>query len=584
MPDLIKDLMLGAIVAGLLAATLLALGERIRVRLRWPCRPSIRPVVAWCLGSWTLGTSVLVLGLLGGFRSIPLLGAFVIAVACGHWTRLPGLVRSLGWFLLAAVPLLPVALAPPFFYDSWVYHLGLPWQALAGGELTAQPGNLFSTFPPLAQMLYALPLALDVPRAPALVHLIGFCVAASALTSLARTAGAGRLPGTLAGAALLYLPVTPLIPAFPAAEAWTVCGVVGSLALAVSGGRSVKTGARAGWLAGVAAASRLQGLPWAAVTAGALVLRGPRRIAAAIAFAGAAVLGAIPWWGKNAVLPGPMLAPLGRTSEGIDTLWRDGVSNLNLATGPVDLAYRVGQGVTAHGWLLLSLAVAGGLALLASRQRARIVVMAAGWAGVLMWALTGALGRFLVPSLALLLAGAVSARRRTGLAAALLALICVLVPGVRNTVAMYGRIGGLDMTRTADDVYASLLVSNPYPGFLACAELPDTAHVLLVAEPRGFLFPRSFETASQHDRSILADVLERHEEPSAVVRELRGRGFTHVLVNVAEMSRLGSRYPVLPWRDEAVGKRFVEWTRFLEPPAVFEGNVVVYELRREGGS
>ena len=105
-----------------------------------------------------------------------------------------------------------------------------------------------------------------------------------------------------------------------------------------------------------------------------------------------------------------------------------------------------------------------------------------------------------------------------------------------------------------------------------------------MAEPRGFFFPRSFETASQHDRSILADVLERHEEPSAVVRELRGRGFTHVLVNVAEMSRLGSRYPVLPWRGEAVGKRFVEWTRFLEPPAVFEGNVVVYELRREGGS
>ena len=146
---------------------------------------------------------------------------------------------------------------------------------------------------------------------------------------------------------------------------------------------------------------------------------------------------------------------------------------------------------------------------------------------------------------------------------------------------MYGRVGGPGVVGTEEDVYASLLVSNPYPGFLACADLPVEAYVLMVAEPRGFLFPRPFETASQHDRPYLADVLERHDEPAGAVRVLRGRGFTHVLVNVAEMGRLGDRYPVLPWRDEAIGNRFVEWTRYLEPPAVLEGNVVVYELRRE---
>jgi len=35
-------------------------------------------------------------------------------------------MKKLLLFALGGFPKIVVALAPPFFYDAWVYHLGLP--------------------------------------------------------------------------------------------------------------------------------------------------------------------------------------------------------------------------------------------------------------------------------------------------------------------------------------------------------------------------------------------------------------------------------------------------------------------------
>ena len=294
------QLLAGLAFASALTGILLALGERIRVLLRLPCRPSLRPAVAWLLGSFSLGTGVLLLGLAGAWRPWPLVGWLVVAGVLGRWSRLPALSRQLGPFLLGALPLLPVALAPPFFYDAWVYHLGLPWQALQDGALTGHPGNLFSTFPPLAQLIYAIPLSAGALRAPAVVHLMGFCVAAAAAAGLARGLGAHRVPASLAGIALLYLPTAPIAAGFPAAEAWTVAGIVTALALALFG----RSSALAGWTSGIACAARLQGLPWVALCGAVCALRA-RKIPSALGrFTAAAAVGALPWWLKNGLLLG----------------------------------------------------------------------------------------------------------------------------------------------------------------------------------------------------------------------------------------------------------------------------------------
>jgi len=99
--------------------------------------------------------------------------------------------------------------------------------------IRAHPGNLFSTFPPLAQLIYAVPLAAGAVRAPALLHLLGYCTAAIAAQGLASRLGASRLPAFLAGLCILYLPVAPLVAArrkrpLASLAAFAIAAVVGS--------------------------------------------------------------------------------------------------------------------------------------------------------------------------------------------------------------------------------------------------------------------------------------------------------------------------------------------------------------------
>jgi len=143
---------------------------------------------------------------------------------------------------------------------------------------------------------------------------------------------------------------------------------------------------------------------------------------------------------------------------------------------------------------------------------------------------------------------------------------------------MFVGIRGWSLPGEPAAAYETSLVSNPYPAFRACENLPRDARLLLVCEPRGFLLPRPFETSSQHDRPALAGLLESESSTEAVARELRRQGFTHLLVNVSEMRRLGGAYPVLPWTSVAGQRRFVELTRSFGKPVILEEEVVVFSL------
>ncbi len=586
------EIALALAVGSALGATLLALGERLRQVLRLPVPPGLRPAACFLLGSLALGSAALGAGLVGAFRPVPLLALAALSAASGRWRALPALARRLVVPMAAALPLLPIALAPPFFYDAWVYHLGLPWQALQDHEILAHPGNLFSAFPPLAQMIYAIPLAAGSPRAAGWIHLIGYATASAAVTSIARRLGSSRLAGHLAGVALLYLPTAMLVPGLPAAEAWAVSGVAAAVGLALEGRPLLSAAAGAGLAAGVACSARLQGAQWAVIVALVLALRstaagscrktwrGPRVLAV---FALAVAAGAAPWWGKNAVLLGDPSAPIGWTRPGIETLWRDGASHVHLARGAADLLARVTGALDLAQLLVLPLLAAGLAAFWWRRRTSTLLAIGAGAAGWVAWSLTGALGRFLTPTISLFLAAAAAAGRRgAGRIVSVAALAAVLGWGGWEAWRMAAEIGGVSILGDARSVYRAVVVSDPTPAFLACGGLPPDAKLLLVCEPRGFLLPRAFETSSQHDRPRLAAVLERHASAEEAADEIRRMGFTHLLVNVREMRRLGESYPVLPWRSPEGQRRFVELTRLFGRPVVLEDEVVVYDLRGGG--
>jgi hypothetical protein len=566
------------IAAAAVGVVLPAVGARVRRLLQLPCPPSLHGPVDWCVGSWTAGAGVLACGLAGFLQPLPVLIVTGALAACGRFRELGRNIRRALPFLAAAVPLLAIALAPPFFYDAWVYHLGLPWQALEEGAIRAHPENVFAAYPPLAQLVYAVPLSIELVRVPAVLHLLTSCLGAQAVSALARRLGARRVPATIAGLFFLYSPLAFAVPALPAAESWALTGTVSAAALALTA-RGRGATALAGLAVGVALATRLQALAWTAMLGFVAVAASRERLRAAAAFAAGAALGSLPWWLKNGVLLSDPFAPIGWRREGIETMWRDAQSLLYQASGPVDLVVQAWDKVASLPQLLLPplvLALAGASS---RRTRASLVAAGLGVAGIGVWVVTGSIGRFLLPALALLLAVAVAARPRAHAVLAAAAIAAGIAIGVVQTVAFWERKGGLALLGDADEVYATELVSNPYPAFSACAELPAGARILMTGEPRGFLLPRPFVTTSQCDVSPLRDLLASPDaRPAAVAAELRRRGFTHLLINVAEMERLGADYPVLPWTDEASHDRAAKLWAYLEPPVVREGAVVVYAL------
>jgi hypothetical protein len=571
------DIPLTLCATAIVSLALWAIGARLRRLLRLPCPPSLRAPVAWCLGSWAAGVVVLACGLAGGMAALPLVLVTTALSAFGRYRGVRLDARRALPYLLAALPLVPIALAPPFFYDAWVYHLGLPWQSLREGAIRAHPENVFSTFPPLAQLVYAVPLSLDLTRVPACLHLVTSCLGAQAVAGLARRLGARALPATVAGIFFLYAPMAVVVPAFPAAEGWVLAGIASAAAIALTGRPAVARGGLAGWMVGIALATRLQGAAWTALVGCALAARGRRRLATLAVFAACAALGSMPWWLKNAVLLSEPVAPIGWEREGLETLWRDGQSLVHHAARPFVLLTEAWGKIRDLPLLLLPPLVLAAIGAWSRRRPVTLLALGLGVAGLGAWAVTGSLGRFLVPAYAVLLAVAVVPRRRALALVATAAVIAGTAIGLVQTAAFLAR--GADLTDDAGAVYARRNVADPYPAYVACATLPADARILVVAEPRGFLLPRPFVTTSQHDPTPLREVLEAHEDASSAASELRRRGFTHLLVNTAELRRLGSDYPVLPWKDEATRDRASRLVAHLGEPVVREGPVVVYALQ-----
>lgn len=572
---------LGQLLVGVVyAAGLIAVGALVRRWSRTPVPVGARWGVDFLLGSLAVGLVVLALGVTGALTR-PALAGVAVVLAGATWIARAQLrpPRGLVWALAGAAPLVPVALLPPFFYDALVYHLGLPWQALMEGGLRPHAENLFSVFPPLAQLVYAIPLACGVPLVPAVLHLAGFVLAAAVLADWAGALGARPWVAGLAAVALPLAASHALVPALPAAESWSVLAVLLALRMALSD----RPGAAglAGVLIGVAAAARLQGLAWTGVIVLAVAAVGMRpRWRRIVTFVAGWLVGSAPWWVKNLALLGDPMAPLGWDRAGMNTLWRDSGSVLH-AAHPLAAALRAAPAALAPLALelgpLVLVALAGWFAW--RRRGARAATIAA-LGGIVAWQVTGPLPRFLAPAVALLLVAVAAASRRLPIVAAL-AVILVLISGVVVNLREVRGLGGIRLV-VMDPVSTAhrLTVNDPAAAFAAAASLPASAHVLFVGEPRPFAFPRRMTVTSQHDVPPIRSIIEGAADPAAAVSRLRSAGFTHLLVNWGELARLAPGYPVAPCVTARGCQRWQRLIDLLQPPVMTTGVVELFALSR----
>jgi hypothetical protein len=480
---------------------------------------------------------------------------------------------------------LPVALAPPFFYDALVYHLGLPWQALLEGGLRGHSEDLFSTFPPLAQLMAAIPLSLGLDRAPALLHWCSFVAAGAGAGAIAKVLGAPRWATWLVAGCVPLLPGNVLVPGLPAAEGYALAGMLTAAAVVLDLRQSVRSAALAGLLAGAAVAARLQAVPWCALVIALVAVRSPRTWRTGVAAAAGAVAGSAPWWFKNLVLLGDPFAPIGWRREGVATLWRDANVLLGQAGSVQEVVGGILGAIAPHAVYLGPLALAATLAVVSCRNRPVGLAAAFVGAALLTWGLAGTLPRFLAPAVAMLaaLAAASAGTGRPGRWAAGLSLGVLAASGIALTVSELAMISSRQLLTGAGVVDPKFVANDPRPAFTAAERLPTDARVLFVGEPRGFGFPRPFVAPSQHDVSPVRSILDASDSPADACRRLRQQGFTHILVNWGELSRLAGGYPIAPWRDPPGWRRWNTFVASLGPPALDVKGVQIFVLRAQSG-
>ncbi len=573
-------------LTALAAAGLLGLGEGLGGRSAGD---------RWVRGWTALWWSVALIAQLAGPR--PAVWAGLLILAGGLWRawgvarRRPRAALLFGAALAAGAPLW---LAPPYFYDALVYHLGLPWTWLANGSFATVPHNLFSHFPMAAATVYLLPVALGVPEAAAGLHWATFVIALVALARLAGRLGAGR-DRWVAPALMLACWHGTWIASVAAADQLVVLGVVlmaDHLVARAEPARERILGA--GLAFGLAIAAKYT----AAIPAAAVLAVGWLGSASlAWAAAGIGVAASSFWWVRNLLTTGNPFFPLlwallgGRGWSAADderylALVREGVGGL--ASVPAGLVHLVAPPDGLGWWAVAALP----LVLLAlfgdngARRERRLVALALALA-VAGWLVTSQTTRYALPLAALLAALAAAGlgqfgRRPARLVRALLGVTVAL--GALNLAAFVFGVLGFDRlwsgAQSAEAWRQAVTVNDPVPAYRRCdALLPQNARILVVGEGRSWGCPRPHQVSSPYDGQLVQTVVESSPTAAAAAQRLHAAGFTHLLINWGEVARLGGPgYRVLRWRSPDAEARWRTLLARFTRPVVREGDVEVRVL------
>jgi hypothetical protein len=477
--------------------------------------------------------------------------------------------------LLIAAGGLSLAAATTFapFYDQWHYHLAFPYQWLRSGTVVTFDRQAYSFFPSNMGLLYVYALAGPGGWAAQTMHWLMGVLAATGSAILAGRLGAPRVGRVLAALIFLATPAVIQIGALAGSDlgvtAFAMAAVLslfpGSSELAVNGRRAsiagVFTGLAVGckYLALATVAVPLL-VATAALTAWTTAPPAGRLRGAALAtlaFGIGVVLLAGPWFVRNALVTGnptyPYFASVFRPSaadEGIAT----GIGDFGFNRDKIEIALTLGTFARrghsgdlgpVHLWL-------SPLVLIwAWRHRRRPRVMATVAliiAGIVLWSFGPPLGRYLLPTIALLAAsiGAAWTDLLGGLDAGLRAfltgvLAALLVANCNPARAEYlPKQLACFAGAASDEAFLEANCTQLEAVRAANAELPDDALLLLVGEPRVYGLERAFIVEDAFHVPLLVEIADDSTSPADIALRLRQLGVTHLLFNHAEARRIAA--------------------------------------------
>ncbi|MBK7689139.1 MAG: hypothetical protein IPP70_03000 [Elusimicrobia bacterium] len=575
-------------LVGLMLFGLLTVGLGRAVLRRW------RPLcfnfpetigLSLAIGAGLLSAGVWCLGATGGLNTtgvaaITVLGLGVVAF---DWTQHPPPIPRfrLGrvdgpTLLLWALPVAVLgitglfALAPARFYDALVYHLALPKLYLLENRWVPTPTFLFGGFPMHTHALFAWALALGDARWAALVHW-GFGVGAALLFWGAGERARNRFGGALSSAVFFSTPVVAF--ALPRAGV-DVSTAFYTLAAVVLAGRALDEAPRArhvwltagllvGWTMGI----KYTNVPLGLVFPFLLWRLGLPRPSMARFLAGLTIA-FLPWVVKNLVGYGNPVFPF------LQGWWNPAGFPLDARAMNVDAWGRPWDNVFSGQWLLpfrwllhpWTISLTGrsefdfvgplflmGLPLLffvvRDTKARRLGLLGLGAAWMAWWPFSG-MPRFFLGGLALLafLFGQGVSRLEGRRARWVLSLGLLLAATGPLTRGLYGLARDIGWEHLAQPQSRDRVLATPAGTYAAPAHpsmvwinrnAPADARVLVIGDARGYGLERPFRVTSALDVDWFLWVVRKAADGGEIARTLAGEGFTHLLVNPAEMARVG---------------------------------------------
>jgi len=84
--------------------------------------------------------------------------------------------------------------------------------------------------------------------------------------------------------------------------------------------------------------------------------------------------------------------------------------------------------------------------------------------------------------------------------------------------------------------------------------LDDKSKVLFLSEPKVYYIDKKFESSSVFDRNPLVDAVMESNNGDEVYEKLKKIGFTHILANIYEIVRVNKDYNIFYWGEKDLGK------------------------------
>lgn len=486
-------------------------------------------------------------------------------------------------------------------YDTLSYHLQLPKEWLAQGRVWPVEHNVYSFLPSFMEAAFArlgamtgigagaeAPLGAGAGTAVHAAQLLHACfavVAAWAVAGVVRQVGgerADRFGAAVGGAILLGVPWVSVTGSMAYNEMAVCAMLAGAIGAAMHpGAKAWQRGVAVGVLIGAACSLKPTAMFMAMPVAAVAMAAGVERKRWIGAFAAAGVAGVVmiaPWMVRNWMASGnpvfpsaPGLFGLGHWTEAQHARW-GGAHHLDLS-----MAERLGRlvserfGLMHPQWSVVALfAGAAAIVCMAVRDARRktwplvvgVVVQCIAW----MW--IGHLqSRFLVPAvvpMAILCGAAVGVVRarsaRLGTAVGVAAALVLSGDAIRLFLQENGGAPSRAMVAGVEVFNASGYASpgppemsrENYEFYLRAGPtaLVNQVMVRSVPEPRILLMgdatPLYFADAGERivyattwDASPVTRALDAcGADPACLVERLRAEGFTHVLINAAELDRL----------------------------------------------